>query len=230
VLSGCAVLLGNINLSRGRSRAQFAWLHVGVGLSLGLDALQLRQLGLRSRLRMGLATGQLEFVECASGCGECAATNESADGARERASDGDGGTRPRGKSGHGSAASPYHQSRLRQLRSAARIGAPPRSPLENDDADFSSCRGRDVSVSSSHGSDNRLRHESNERRGCYGDDGCAAPVGRAAVAVASSLRQHTVQSHVASLRDTTLALNSQSFPRNRPLTRNRRRHRPKLRT
>jgi hypothetical protein len=139
---------------------------------------------------MGLAAGLLEFVEWDSASRESAGQNKSADGARERTSDGDGGTRPRSKSGRGSAASPDHQSRLRQFRSAARIGAPPRSPRENNGADFSSRRSLVGSASFNHCTDNRLRRECNERRNFRwdGSDRVAAPLSRAAID-ASSLKQ-----------------------------------------
>jgi hypothetical protein len=142
---------------------------------------------------MGLAAGLLQSVVWNSAGCESAGQNEGADAARARASDGDGGTGPRSKSGRGGAASPDHQSRLGRLRSAARIGAPPRSRRENNGSDFSSRRGRDGSASFNYGKVYRLRHESkftfNEGRDFYrdGSDGSAAPVLRA-TAVASALK------------------------------------------
>jgi hypothetical protein len=157
---------------------------------VGLDAVSVRQLGFRAGLRLDVAAGFVEQLVCdSSGC-ESAEALSSAETPVARPVDGDGGTRPHGKSGHGSAAPPDHQSRLRQLRSAARIGAPPRSPLENDDADFSSRRGLDGSASFGNATGDRLRYEFNKRRDFYRDsfDGIAARIGRAVV-VASSLKQ-----------------------------------------
>jgi hypothetical protein len=88
---------------------------------------------------------------------------------------------------------PYHQSGLRWLRSAARIGAPPRPRRENNGANFASRHSRDPSSSFDRHNANRLRHESkftfNKRRDFYwdGSDGGAAPVVRAVVASALKL-------------------------------------------
>src|ERR1700693_3017461 len=155
---------------------------------------------------MGLAAGLLQsmvrkFMVWNSAGSESAGQNESADAARARASDGDGGTGPRSKSGRGRAASPDNQSWLRWLRSAARIGAPPRPRRENDGSDFACRRSRDRSSSINHGTFNRLRHKAkftfnftfNARRDFYRDDsdGGAAPVVGAAIASALKLALST---------------------------------------
>src|SRR6266853_959918 len=143
---------------------------------------------------MGMAAGLLQSVVWNSASSEPAGQNKSADAARAWASDGDGGTGSRSKSNCGSAASPDHQSWLGRLRSAARIGAPPRSRRENYGADFASRRSRGCSASCNYGNDYRLRHEFNfdfnvnvnERRDfCRdGSGGGAAQIGRAAFASA----------------------------------------------
>src|SRR5215471_4336891 len=73
-------------------------LHVGLRLSVGMDAVLLRQLGLRSRLRMVLATGLLEHV--GSGCagGEPASADASSKTAGPRHGNGPGGWWPDDKS------------------------------------------------------------------------------------------------------------------------------------
>ena len=137
-------------------------------------------------------------MECVSAGGECPGQDDRADRACNRASDGDGGTRPRSKPGRGSAASPDHQSRLRQLWRAARIGQPPQSPRENHGADFSSRRSLDGSASFGHAIGTRprcgfrptFRSNSNERRDFHwsGFDGARAYVDR----FAASLRARIV--------------------------------------
>jgi hypothetical protein len=143
---------------------------------------------------MGLAAGLLESVVWDSAGSESAGKNKSADPARARASDRDGGARSRSQSGCRSAASPDHQPRLRRLRSATRIGAQSRSRRKNCGSDFSSRRGQDRSASLDHDVAGRFRHESkfklrfDEGRNFprHGSDGIAAPVTRAA-AVATTL-------------------------------------------
>src|SRR5258708_30685454 len=107
-------------------------------------------MGLRSRVGMGVGARLLEPVVWNSASSESAGQSKSPDAARSRASDGDGGTRARGKSGPGDSESADDQSRLRRLRSAARIGTPPRSPLENDASHFTARRSPDRSATFNH--------------------------------------------------------------------------------
>src|ERR1700734_433466 len=72
---------------------------VAIGhLSLGMDALSLRQLGFRTWLRVDLATWLRELVECGSEGHGHRFRVESADGSGQRSSDCDGGTRSISKS------------------------------------------------------------------------------------------------------------------------------------
>jgi hypothetical protein len=160
---------------------------------VGLDAVSVWQLGFRGGLRrLDVAAGLLEHLVCdSSGC-ESAEAFSGAEASDAGPVAGHGGTGPGNKSGSGSAAPPDHQSRLRRLRSAARIGAPPRSLRENYDADISSCRSRDDSASSGHGAKNRpqdkFKFRFNERRDFYRDAFDAVVTHVDPFVVASSLK------------------------------------------
>ncbi len=84
------------------------WLHVGVGLSVGLDAVSLRQLGFCSRLWLDLAAGLLEYLECSSTGGKPAAEDGGAGAAGARSWNGSGRTGSEGESASRTAPPDHH--------------------------------------------------------------------------------------------------------------------------
>ena len=82
-------------------------IHLGIRLSLGMDALPLRKLDVRTRYGLGVAAGRVEYVgECAAVYGHVRDTGNGSEASCSR--NGEDGFRGQGSDGYCDAAKPYH--------------------------------------------------------------------------------------------------------------------------
>jgi len=134
---------------------------VGFRLSVGMDALSLRELGFREWCRLVLAARVCGILLCSSARVERSGLNQNTNASCHRTTNGNGGTWARCQSAGRHDACFDNQSGLGRLRSAARFNRPPQSHRKENGAHIAPryCRNRCANNNSDKRFAKRLRNE-----------------------------------------------------------------------